>query len=162
MTPDIQLNFLPISVNITGKKIMIIGGGKTGLHKATLLSRFTDRAFVVSPEFHEGFNELPFQKIRKNYERSDLAGVFLLYVCTGDETLNSRIKRDAQEMGILTSVCDNPQCCDFISPAIYKEGNVTVAVSSNAENVRQSIDIRNRIRQLVAEGQIRIKRNGTL
>jgi siroheme synthase-like protein len=156
MASDLQFNFLPISVNITGKKIVIIGGGKVGFHKAVLLSRFTDRACVVSPEFHEGFDGLPFRRIRKKYDRSDLAGAFLVYVCTGDEALNLRIKRDAEEMGVLTSVCDSPRHCDFISPAIYRERNITVAVSSNAENVRQSINIRNQIQQLAAEGTIKI------
>jgi siroheme synthase-like protein len=162
MTSDLQLNFLPISVNITGKKIMIIGGGKVAYHKATLLSRFTERACIISPEFHEGFDGLPFRRIRKKYDRSDLAGAFLVYACTEDEALNIRIKRDAEEMGVLASVCDNPRRCGFISPAIYRERNVTIAVSSNAENVRQAIDVRNQIQQLVAEGQIKIKGNDLL
>lgn len=155
-----DLNFLPISINITDKKILIIGGGKVGYHKATILNRFTDKATVISPQFHEGFSELPFIRIEKTYEPSDLVGAFLVYVCTENEELNAQIKKDAERLGILTSVCDNPILCDFVSPAIYKDDNVTVAVSSNARDVYQSIDIRNQVQDLAREGVLKIKKEG--
>jgi siroheme synthase-like protein len=148
--------FLPVSLNISDKKILIIGGGKTGFHKATILSRFTNKASIVSPTFHEGFGDLPFVCIAKEYERSDLDGVFLVYICTENSELNQQIKNDAVQLGILASVCDNPMLCDFISPAVFKENNVTIAVSSNAQNVHQSINIRNRIEELVENGTIQI------
>jgi siroheme synthase-like protein len=144
--------FLPISINIKDKLVILIGGGKTAFHKATLLCRFTQKATVISPDFHEGFEQLPFRLVRKNYEISDLEGAFLVYICTEQPELNASVKADCEKRGILANVCDNPALCDFVSPAIYKEGNITVAVSSNAENVRQSIDIRNRIQAMAGKG----------
>jgi siroheme synthase-like protein len=148
------LRFLPVSINITDKKILLVGGGKVAFHKAGILSRFTDNAVVISPEFQEGFTGLPFTLIRKRYEPADLTGAFLVYVCTGDPSLNEQIKADCEKQGILASVCDNPALCDFVSPAIYRKGNMTVAVSSNAQNVRQSIDVRNQIQALAENGNI--------
>ncbi|MDR3339612.1 MAG: bifunctional precorrin-2 dehydrogenase/sirohydrochlorin ferrochelatase [Candidatus Symbiothrix sp.] len=150
-----QKTFLPISIDITDKKILIVGGGKVAFHKAGILSRFTDKATVVSPHFHEGFTTLPFVLVKKKYESADLDGALLVYICTGDKALNRQIKTDCEKWGILASVCDNPALCDFVSPAVYKEDNVTIAVSSNAENVRQSIAIRNQIR-LLAENKMLI------
>ena len=151
-----NITFLPVSLNITGKKILIIGGGRVGFHKATILSRFTDKASIVSPTFHEGFGDLPFECITKEYGKSDLSGAFLVYICTENSELNRQIKHDAEQLGVLASVCDNPALCDFISPAVFKQDNVTIAVSSNAENVHQSIDIRNRIEKSVKNGTIQI------
>jgi siroheme synthase-like protein len=139
------MNFLPVSVNISGKRLLIIGGGKVAHHKASILSRFTDEATVISPSFHEGFASLPFKRITKEYEKTDLAGAFLIYICTGDRELNAAIKADAADLGILASVCDNPALCDFISPAIYKKDNITVAVSSNGLDVKRAIETRDRI-----------------
>lgn len=149
-----DLNFLPVSINITGKRILIIGGGKVGYHKATILHRFTDKATIISPQFHEGFDSLPFDRIEKPYEKDDLKGAFLVYVCTENEALNAQIKADAESLSVLTSVCDNPVLCDFVSPAIYKDEHVTVAVSSNARDVYQSIDIRDQIKELVEKGEL--------
>ena len=151
------MDFLPISINIVGKKILIVGGGKVAFHKAAILSRFTNRATIISPEYHEGFDRLPFERITKTYEPEDLRGAFLVYACTGDDALNVRIGRDAAALGVLASVCDNPALCDFISPAIHREGYITVAVSSDARNVRQSIAIRNRIREIIENGELMIE-----
>lgn len=134
-------------MNIEGKRILIIGGGRVGLHKAKILHRFTDEATVISASFLDGFSELPFTQIRKEYEPSDLEGAFLVYVCTEKSELNSRIKRDAETRRILCSVCDSPALCDFTSPAIFKDGDIMVAVSSNAKDVHKSMSIRDSIKE---------------
>lgn len=151
-----DLQFLPISINVTNKKILLVGGGKVATHKATIMARFVNNVTVVSPEFTDEIKLLPFNFIQKEYDKSDLAGSFLVYVCTGNEELNAKVKADAEELGILTSVCDAPSLCDFVSPAIHKEGNMTIAVGSNAQNVFQSVSIRDQISQLISKGIIQI------
>ena len=151
-----DLTFLPVSINITDKKIVIVGGGKVGYHKASILSRFTDKAMVISPQFHEEFDTLPFKLIKKEYSQEDLEGAFLVYICTENEELNAQIKKDAENKGVLASVCDSPQLCDFVSPAISKHDNISIAVSSNAQNVHKSISIRNRINELIERGDLGI------
>ncbi|MDR1121965.1 MAG: bifunctional precorrin-2 dehydrogenase/sirohydrochlorin ferrochelatase [Dysgonamonadaceae bacterium] len=150
-------SFLPISINIAGKKILLIGGGNVAFHKASLLLRYTNDVTVIAPEFHAGFDALPFRLIKKKYEPDDLNGAFLVYLCTENEELNVKIKSACENRKILTSVCDNPQLCDFVSPAIYKEDYVSIAVSSNAQNVRQSIAVRDQIQKLAADGVLQIK-----
>ena len=154
--PAAHPNFLPVSINITGKKILLVGGGKVAYHKATILNRFTDNVTVIAPEFHEGFDSLPFIRIRKEYETGDSAGFFLIYICTGNEILNRWIKTDAEAEKTPASVCDNPSLCDFVSPAIHKEGEMTIAVASNARDVRRSIAVRNRISELIKDGILKI------
>lgn len=141
------MNFLPINIDIEGKRILIIGGGRVGLHKAKILNRFTQEATVISPKFEEEFHTLPFKLKEKSYDKKDLEGVFLVYVCTENSELNRQIKQDAQEMRILCSVCDNPQLCDFTSPAIFKKDDILIAVSSNATNVHKSMSIRDAIKE---------------
>ncbi|ODT55890.1 MAG: siroheme synthase [Paludibacter sp. 47-17] len=152
-----DLRFLPVSINVTGKKILLIGGGKVATHKAGILARFvTENVTVLSPDFTPEMCELPFHRIQKTYEPTDLEGFFLVYVCTGDHALNEQIKADAGERGILTSVCDAPILCDFVSPAIFKHDHLTIAVSSNAQNVYQSIAVRDRIAQLSHDGILQL------
>ncbi|MDD4970424.1 MAG: bifunctional precorrin-2 dehydrogenase/sirohydrochlorin ferrochelatase [Paludibacter sp.] len=152
-----DLQFLPISINVTNKKILLIGGGKVATHKGSIMARFVNQVTVIAPEFTPEIKQLPFTFIEKEYEKSDLEGFFLVYVCTGDHELNRRIKQDAETLDILTSVCDAPFLCDFVSPAIHKEGHITISVASNAQNVYQSVDIRNQIKELIENGQIHIQ-----
>ena len=42
--------FLPVCIDIQNEKILIIGGGKVGLHKVEGLERFTKNIKVVSKE----------------------------------------------------------------------------------------------------------------
>jgi siroheme synthase-like protein len=142
---DNALTFLPIGINISGKTLLIIGGGRVALHKAKILLRFTDNIKVVSQEFIEGFDSLPLTLLKQTYSAETLEGAFLVYACTDDSAVNARIRSDGAARGLLVSVCDNPKQCDFISPAIHREGHFTVAVSSDGRDVRRSIAIRDRI-----------------
>jgi siroheme synthase-like protein len=151
-----DLLFLPISINITNKKILLIGGGKVATHKGQIIARFAQNVTVVAPEFTEEIKQLPFTFVEKTYHSSDLDGFFLVYVCTGDHELNEKIKSDAEAKGILTSVCDAPLLCDFVSPAIHKSDNITISVASNAQDVYKSVDIRNQISKLITDGVIQI------
>lgn len=147
-------NFLPISINISGKKIVVIGGGRVGYHKSLILHRFTENITVVSKTFDEGFKRLPFRYVQKDYDITDLEGASLVYICTENHELNVRIKQDAERLRILASVCDNPSLCDFVSPAVYKDGDLTIAVGSNAKNVHRSIRVRNVIREAIEKGHL--------
>ena len=150
------MDYLPITINIVSANILIVGGGKVATHKAQILARFTDHATVIAPEITEELKTLPFHFIEKTFEPSDLDGVQILFVCTGNHELNHEIKRLAAQRHILTSVCDDPAQCDFISPAIHREGNLTIAVGSDSRDVKRSIRVRNRIKELIENGILQI------
>lgn len=125
-------------------------------HKAQILSRYTDRATVIAPQVTEALRKLPFRIVEKPFEATDLEGVTLLFVCTGNHELNHEIREMAHNRHILTSVCDDPEACDFISPAIHREGNLTIAVASDGKDVKRSIRVRNEIKEGIENDRIRI------
>ncbi len=92
-----------------------------------------------------------FQEIHKMYERSDLDGYFLVYACTNNPEVNRLIQNDANECGTLVNVVDNRELSDFISPAVIKKDEMTIAVSSNGENVKKSVMWRNRLKAIVEQ-----------
>jgi siroheme synthase-like protein len=153
---------MPVSLRIDGRNILVVGGGRLALHKTALIARFTPRITVVAPRFDDGFRHTTFTLRHKEYSPDDLRDIFLVYACTDSDALNARIRDDAAAQGILASVCDNPERCDFISPAIYINNNVTVSVSSDARRVRQSVRIRDDIRRLAEQGLLRISEDDTL
>lgn len=152
------MDFLPVSVRITDRNILIVGGGKVATHKAQILHRFTDKATVVAPEISDEMRKLPFRLIERPFEDSDLDGVQLVFICTGSHGLNHHIKAVAQRYGILASVCDDPSWCDFISPAIshQEDDNLTISVGSDSKDVRRSIRVRNRINELIKDNKLDI------
>lgn len=146
-------NFIPISLNIHEKKVVIVGGGRVALHKAQMFKNFSCKVTVVSQAFRQEFDSLSYATLcLKTYEENDLAGATLVYACTDNHSLNLQIKKDANRAGILASVCNNPTMCDFITPAIFSQDNVSIAVSSGGENVKQAVGVRNQIETLTNQG----------
>jgi len=147
--------FLPIGIDIEHEQILIIGGGKVGLHKVEGLESFTRNIKIIGREIRHEIRQREWLEIvEKEYEPSDLKGHLLVYAATNDSELNSRIRCDARQYRCIVNVVDKPANCDFISPAIFKQGNMSVAVSSNGENVYASIQWRNEIKKLIENGTI--------
>ena len=140
---------MPIAIDVKDKKVLLIGGGKVALHKIDSLLQYANRLEVVAIEVHDEIKkkQLPYKE--KPYEESDLEGSVLVYACTNISELNARIKSDAAKRNILVNVVDNPAHCDFVSPAIYRNQYISVAVSSNAKNVYKSVEVRNKIKELL-------------
>jgi precorrin-2 dehydrogenase/sirohydrochlorin ferrochelatase len=142
-----ERNFLPISIDISSSKILIIGGGQSALKKIRILQRSGANVEVVAENIIDEVYETGVTCFRKCYERSDLNSYLMLYSCTNNETLDRQIAEDGKAAGVLVNIHDNPVLCQFVSPAIYRDGNISVAVSSNAEDVFEAIRLRNLIRE---------------
>ncbi len=143
------MKYLPISLNITDKKILIIGGGNVAAKKIKILEQFTNGITVIATNICKEIKAGKISCKEKEYHKSDLADYHIIYACTNIEKLNRRIKMDCEEMGKLINVVDNPDLSDFVSPAILKKDQMTVAVGSNAQNVLKSIELKNKIKDFL-------------
>lgn len=138
--------YLPICFEISKKNILIVGSGKVALQKIIILENFTSNITVVAPHISKEIKSRGITFIENEFSREMLNGFSLVYACTEDKKLNKQIKDDAQKLNILVNIVDNPELSDFISPAIFKQNSMTVAVSSNGQNVKKAIAWRNRIK----------------
>jgi siroheme synthase-like protein len=144
-------NFFPISIDISNQKILIIGGGESAFKKLKILQRFDADVEVVAINVCDNIKLSGVKYVERGYEKSLIKGYLMLYSCTNNFELDKQILADGKEMGVLVNIHDKPELCQFVSPAIYKNGNITVAVGSNAENVHESIKIRNEIQEFLKE-----------
>jgi len=140
--------YLPVTLDISYKDILIIGGGRIATQKLSTLSMFTDKITILAIEICEDIQQTGFKQITKEYQPNDLNQYSIVYACTNNRTLNAYIKSDATKRGLLVNVVDDPELCDFISPAVFKKEYLTVAVSSSGLNVKKAIEWRNKIKQL--------------
>ncbi len=138
--------FMPVSINVYDKLVLLIGGGRIALHKITSLAEYANRIRVIATEIKQEIFDMGIECRIKSYDKEDIKGAFMVYACTNLLDLNRQVYNDCLERGILVNVVDNPALCDFVSPAIYRHDYMSVAVSSNARNVYKSIDLRNRIK----------------
>lgn len=146
------MNFLPVCLKIDGIRVAVIGGGRIAEQKIRTLALYTREIVVCAPQVSPAILALPVKVIRASYDERVLDGSRLVYACTDDRELNLRVAADARSRGALVCVADDPGACDFISPAVYRKGCMSVAVSSNASDVRRSISWRDRIAALFGDG----------
>jgi len=142
--------YLPANLNLKNKKLLFIGGGKVCIHKIIAVKQFTSDITILSEEFLQEVKDLGFTCIQKKYEAQDLDGFSIIFACTNNREVNKQIKVDVEKAGKLVNVADDPELCDFISPAIFKEGNFTISVSSGATDTLKAIKIRNEIKEKYA------------
>lgn len=136
-------------LDIADKKCVVIGGGSVGARKVKTLLECGARVSVVSPEAHASLLELAARgKIAlhlRGYESADLDQAFLVIGATDDEDLNVRISQDANKRSLLCNIADRPASCNFILPAIVRQKDLVIAVSTCgqspafAKKVRQDL-----------------------
>ena len=136
-------------LDIAGRRALVVGGGTVGLEKAEGLVACGAQVTVVSPDLDKGFDALPITWLGRRYQRWDLRGMFLVIAATSDRVVNERISRDAESRGMLCNVADVPDLCNFILPAVHREGPIAVAVSTGGASPALAKRLRSQIAALV-------------
>jgi siroheme synthase-like protein len=136
-------------LDVGGRRCLVVGGGAVGLEKAAGLAVCGARVTVVSPELHEGFAELDVEWRAREYETGDLEGMFLVIAATDEREVNEAVHRDAEERAMLCNVADVPDLCNFILPAVHREGPIAVAVSTGGASPALAKRLRTQIGELV-------------
>jgi siroheme synthase-like protein len=138
--------FLPIAIDISSKKILIIGGDYDAYKKLKILQRSSSLIEVVASDIINEIKNSGAVYFEKEYHKDMLEDYFLIYSCVEDPAFVQRLIQDANSAKVLLNVHDQPDLCEFVSPAIYKKSNISIAVSSNGENVYESIKVRDQIK----------------
>ena len=88
---------------------------------------------------------MPWSTACRPFAPADLDGRFLVIAATADEDQNWAISRECAARGILCNIVDQPEKCSFIVPALYTQGELTVAISTGggspalARKIRQGL-----------------------
>ena len=136
-------------LDLRGRRCVVVGGGSVGLEKAKGLLACGARVTVVSPELDAGFAELGVEWRQREYETGDLEGMFLVIAATDERAVNEAVHRDAERRAMLCNVADVPDLCNFILPAVHREGPIAVAVSTGGASPALAKRLRTQIAELV-------------
>jgi siroheme synthase-like protein len=145
--------FYPVYLNLEERRCVVIGGGQVAEQKVLGLLSAGAQVTVISPEVGGRLAELGaqgvIQLIKRFYRRGDLAGAFLAVAGTDDRSVNHVVWEEAEERGILLNAVDDLPHCNFIAPAIYRQGDLTVAVSTAGKSPALAARVRDRLSALI-------------
>ena len=146
------MRYYPIFIKLEGRECLVVGAGQVGRRKiGALLECGPSRVLVVDTRPPDGdmtkLLEHPAVDYRtRAFSPGDLDGKFLVIASTDDEELNWTISNLCRERNTLCNIVDQPEKCSFIVPAIYRQGDLTLAVSTGgsspalARRIRQGLD----------------------
>jgi precorrin-2 dehydrogenase/sirohydrochlorin ferrochelatase len=150
-TADI-MRYYPIGLDISGRRCLVIGGGDVGERKVERLLECGARVTVVGRDPTPALAGLrkkgAIDHIPGDYEQKHLKGAFLVIGATDDRVINERIFRDARKKGVLANIVDDPERCDFILPALCRQGELVITVATEgkspalAKKLRQDLEER--------------------
>ena len=135
----------PIMLNLTARRCVVVGAGSVGQRKAQSLHRAGADVLVVDPNPPADFSAEGIELVRAPYEKRLLAGASLVFACTDDAALNTRVATDARSAGAMVNVADRPEECDFLAPAVVADGEVVVAVGTGGAAPALAGTIRDRL-----------------
>lgn len=122
-------------LKLDGRRCAVVGGGDVGLGKVEGLLACGATVTLVAPEAHPELQAYAREGSIEWRERpyagpDDLEGAFLAIAATSDTELNIRVYEDAERRAMLVNVVDVPPLCNFILPAIVRNGPLAIAIST--------------------------------
>ena len=136
---------LPVMLNLSGKRCVIVGGGPVAVRRAKALQEAGAAVTVIAPNIEPGLTAPPLELHHRPYQAGDLAGAFIVVIATDDPGVNEAIARDAQTAGVLVNRADNPDAGDFTVPAHAHHGPITLAVHTGGASASASATIRRQL-----------------
>jgi len=142
----------PVMLDLAGRPCLVVGGGPVAERKIDGLLAADARVTVVSPSLTPALLTLAAEARLhwrpREYVVGDAAGFALVMVATSDASVSEAIAAECRARGIWINCADDPGRCDFILPAVFRRGALTVAVSTGgvsptmARLVREELEAR--------------------
>jgi precorrin-2 dehydrogenase len=136
-------------LDLTGRKVLVVGGGSVALEKVEGLLTAGAAVTVVAPQVTPALTALDITLIRRGYRTEDLEGAFLVVAATSTTSVNRRVFRDAEARTLLCNVVDVPELCSFILPAVHRHEPIAIAVSTGGASPALAQHLRDRIAEVV-------------
>jgi len=147
--PDQGFPYYPMFLNISGRRCVVIGGGKVALRKVRTLLEHGASIEVISPDLCPELIELAergqIHTSRRHYQPGDLQKALIAIAATDNGDINRQVVKEARKEAVLVNVADDTENSDFIVPSYARRGGITMAVSTAGKGPALARKIRTRL-----------------
>ena len=150
--------YFPFFIDIDNQKCLIVGGGTVAYRKVLVLKDYGPRIHVVAAEISGKIRDLAERKDsrivleQREFEDRDLENVDFVVAATEDGALNRRISHICRERRIPVNVVDVQDACSFIFPALVRDGDITVGISTGGSSPTIAQYLKAKFREDIPEG----------
>ena len=180
--PSSNSNLFSIELNLEGRNVLVVGGGRIALRKVKTLIPTGAHITVVAPQIDPEFSALCRHSERSEesscfsnsasvelssitlkqrpYEPLDLRCVFMVFICTDQPAVNAQVSNDARARRILVNNACDYLDGDFIVPARMDFGeNIAVTVSTQGRAPSLAKKLKQKIQTEWAEDLVQIEKD---
>jgi len=147
--------YYPILVDLSGQKVVVVGGGNVAQRKIESLLQHRAEVCVVAreltPRLRENVEAGKITFLGRKFQKEHLDGAMLVIAATDDTLLNRLVSTSARERGILVNAVDQPADCTFIVPSVLKRGQLLIAVSTSGQSPALARKVREDLENLFGE-----------
>ena len=136
-------------LDLTGRRCVVVGGGRVALDKAHGLLECGASVTVVAPEVEPKLLDLPVTWVEGRYASWELDDCWLVVAATPDRGVNREVFEDAERRGIFCNVADDPELCSLILPAVHRVDPIAIAVSTGGASPALAQRLRREIAAIV-------------
>lgn len=150
--------YFPFFVEIEGKKCLIVGGGTVACRKALVLSEYGPDITVVACHIVSELKQLASQNgdsitlQKRGFDDGDLENIDFVVAATSDDGLNRHISEVCRQRKIPVNVVDVQEECSFIFPALIKEKEIVVGISTGGSSPTIAQYLKKRFKETIPSG----------
>ena len=149
-----RLTTFPAFFRVSGRKVAIFGDGDEAFAKARLLRNTEARIVAYTPDPQHDYRAFllanDVEVVEEEFSASHLDNAVLVFAATGDEHRDQAIVAAARKNGVPANAVDQPDFCDFLTPALVNRAPVAVAIGTEGAGPVLAQMIRARIDQMLS------------
>jgi uroporphyrin-III C-methyltransferase / precorrin-2 dehydrogenase / sirohydrochlorin ferrochelatase len=130
-------DLLPLFLNLTGRAVLLVGGGRVAAGKLTQLLAAGAQVRIVAPEISEEMTAIVSKAAevgvsRRHFTESDLDEVWLV-VAAATPDANRQVAALAEPRRLFVNAVDDPPNATAYLSGVVRRDGVTVAISTSGD-----------------------------
>ena len=135
--------YFPMFVDISTKRILVIGGGKIAARRVRTLLKFAEHIEVTAPEICDEMKDILKEEEKKEVPQAVWSSRKVLeedlkdtsdFLNGADIVLNQKIVSACRMRKILVNTADDKSLCDFFFPAVTEKDGVVIGMNSGGKS----------------------------
>lgn len=146
-----EKKMFPLFVDLTGKKVLVVGAGKIASRRVKTLLSFAGEIVVEAPEAAEELldlaekGEILYRK--KPYAREDLYDADMVIAATDNREVNEDIYSACKCLGIQVNVASDQKKCDFHFPGVLEYDGVVMGFNGSGKDHKKVRQVREKVQE---------------